>query len=528
VVPVAREEVEREAWWFQTPRAWDSGEGEERREFGVKWEVVQSGAEWAGRFSVLAEDLGHATYPVFVDTDISEEQVGASADDASDYGTTWPGSGGSPSITATSCSLGYTLIAATTYYYSFGARFTTVPIPQGATIDSSTMALNSHASLTYNTDLAIYAEDVDDAATFNTSSHMPGSATRTTATARWNIGTAAWVAGNWADTPDIKACVQEVIDRASWAENNDLALFIFNYSTGSASGDLYRQIHTYDETGNVSGPKFSASYTAGEELTLDLSDTVTVSDASTFSFGKSLADTVTVSDALTRGYGKALGDTTTLSDSLTKEFGLTPFGDTLTLSDSLVKSIGKALADGLTLSDSLVKSISKGLSDTLTLFDTWVQSVGKSIADIATLSDDLLRAFGKSLSDTLSLSDAWSRVVDYVRTWADGFTLSDTFSFSAIWALLMGDTVTLSDGVTKKAGKTLGDGVTLSDGLGKEVGKTLGDGFTLSDAIAKAVGKTLADTVTLTDHFYKSIGGIVTLLRRALFRRSGSRSSRKD
>jgi hypothetical protein len=252
--------VTRQAWWMQTPRAWDSGEGEEHQEIPVKWELVESGGAWAAHFSVAAEDLEHKVYPLYLDTDIGEEQVGASADDAETNGYTWPGTT-TFNGTADVLKLG---VGYNDVFHGSGVRFQTVPIPQGATIDSASISVKqiSEYYLTEQTDITIYAQAVDSGAAWAQTTNEPGLATRTTASTQWNIGTTAWVWKEWYQSPDIKAVVKEITDRAGWASNHHLNLLIYNTSTDNKQYS-YRWAGSYDSSGNVSGAKLNVSYTAG-------------------------------------------------------------------------------------------------------------------------------------------------------------------------------------------------------------------------------------------------------------------------
>lgn len=67
----------RKAFWVHEPRAWDSAE--EPAELPMRWRLERRGGDVFGLFSVLATDLKGATFPVYVDTAIAEEQVGASS-----------------------------------------------------------------------------------------------------------------------------------------------------------------------------------------------------------------------------------------------------------------------------------------------------------------------------------------------------------------------------------------------------------------------------------------------------------------
>lgn len=248
-------------WWVQRPMAWDSSE--DVQSVPVVWRLARRGTGVYAAFTVTTAALNAAgvTYPVYVDTAISEEQTGASTDDGRTAGTTWPGEG-TALLNGTNIRMG----AAPTAFYGFGARFTTVPIPNAATINTASVSLILATTSDISLDVALYAHDNDDSATFanttNTETGGPGYRTRTTATVRWNVGGTSWSANTWYASPDISTVIAEVVARGGWASDNDLSVLINNYSTSLPGSNTYRAPDAYDATGNVRGPKFNCTYTA--------------------------------------------------------------------------------------------------------------------------------------------------------------------------------------------------------------------------------------------------------------------------
>jgi hypothetical protein len=85
--------------------------------------------------------------------------------------------------------------------------------------------------------------------------------------------------------------------------------------------------------------------------------------------------------------------------------------DTITLSDARAKSIGKPRSDSIVLSDSVIKSVGKARADTVTLVDASTKAINKPQSDTITLADAHSKAVGKPLSDTITLSDNISVIV---------------------------------------------------------------------------------------------------------------------
>ncbi len=98
-------------------------------------------------------------------------------------------------------------------------------------------------------------------ATFGSGAATCSLRTPTTALTNWTPGN--WSAGNWYTSPDMAAPVQEVIDRAGWAENNDLSVLVQNHAQTLPAGNGYRIARSWNYSGHVAGPKFNASYTTG-------------------------------------------------------------------------------------------------------------------------------------------------------------------------------------------------------------------------------------------------------------------------
>ena len=239
----------REIFWIQKPKAWDSFVptelNESAHEINVDWKLRRKGSYIFGLFSVTAQKLNHVdtVFPVYVDTDISEEQTGASSDDCRQTHT--------DSITLTSTSDFMTHTSLNIGH--IGARFTTVPIPQGATIDSAIFEVRTGGNGGNIQDVNVYCEDIDTAPTFTTTG------TNISArdfTSNYVLVSQAGDANTWTELPDISSPVQEVISRGGWASNNDLVVITHQVDNVGMCNILF-----WDYTGNVSGPKFNCGYT---------------------------------------------------------------------------------------------------------------------------------------------------------------------------------------------------------------------------------------------------------------------------
>ncbi len=108
-------------------------------------------------------------------------------------------------------------------------RFPGLTIPRGATITNAYIqfTVDENDSTTPHTVL-VEGQGADNPATFTTAASSISSRPRTTANANWVIPTwpTAGVAGVDQRTPDLKAIVQELIDRPGWANGNAMAFLI--------------------------------------------------------------------------------------------------------------------------------------------------------------------------------------------------------------------------------------------------------------------------------------------------------------
>ena len=120
------------------------------------------------------------------------------------------------------------------------ARFLSVDIPQGATIDVAYIDYVSRVTQTKSTKSNIYAEDVDDAVAPTSLADHDGK-TRTTNFTAWDDE--PQTAEDVERSPSIVDVIQEIVDRGSWASGN--ALQILHDDDGSAASNWY-DFYPYD------------------------------------------------------------------------------------------------------------------------------------------------------------------------------------------------------------------------------------------------------------------------------------------
>ncbi len=112
-----------------------------------------------------------------------------------------------------------------------GIQYDTLGIPQGATINSATIAITvDNTGSTGDNNITIFAEAVDNSTVFASTLANITSRSRTTASVAWVLAispTDAGLIGTQVVTPDISAVIQEVVNRPGWSDNNLLTLMIY-------------------------------------------------------------------------------------------------------------------------------------------------------------------------------------------------------------------------------------------------------------------------------------------------------------
>lgn len=182
--------------------------------------------EWTGRVTsqarlrrrgkepIWTEDVA---YPVAIDPTVNEN-IAAGADDvfSVNYGSSF-------------VSLAYsnTMIIVQVGFPNMigGLRFQTIAIPSGATVNSATLTVRGISSTSPN--INIYGNDVDDAAAWANPGNRVQNITKTTAVT--NISSFNASADN---NLDVTSIVAEILGRAGWVSNNDVAFGFFPVSGG--------------------------------------------------------------------------------------------------------------------------------------------------------------------------------------------------------------------------------------------------------------------------------------------------------
>ena len=109
-----------------------------------------------------------------------------------------------------------------------GLRFTNISVPRQATIVNAFVQFTVDEATSGTTSLTVRGQAADNPTTFTTATTNISSRPRTTASVAWTPP--AWptvgAAGPDQRTPNLKAIVQEIVNRSGWASGNALAMIL--------------------------------------------------------------------------------------------------------------------------------------------------------------------------------------------------------------------------------------------------------------------------------------------------------------
>lgn len=212
-----------------------------------KWDFTE---EWTGEVSRIADQRTRRRawrtdprYPVVMDPPDITEDIAANVDDgfSVSFATAWYSNSANARASSESASV----------QRRVGLRFTTVAVPNGATIDSAKLKLNVTSVNPASGTSRIYADDVDDAAAF-ANGNLPRGITKTAAFANFAPASAAL------HTANMTGVVQELVNRGGWASNNDMR---FAITPNNGTAGLILSIEDYSAAG-TSEAVLEIDYTA--------------------------------------------------------------------------------------------------------------------------------------------------------------------------------------------------------------------------------------------------------------------------
>ncbi len=138
-----------------------------------------------------------------------------------------------------------------------GLRFGNITIPQGATITNAFIQFTADENETGSVSMRIRGNDVNDAATFTSTTNNISNRVSTTASVDWSPGN--WTIGNAGAeqrTPDLSSIVQEIVNRGGWAGSH----IAFMITSNNGYGGNERAADSHEEG---VGAEFHVEYTQG-------------------------------------------------------------------------------------------------------------------------------------------------------------------------------------------------------------------------------------------------------------------------
>ena len=189
-------------------------------------------------------------------------QVSQSSDDAEEAGPDATGSHPPGYMDFTSSDIEFTTDKDTGGGYSggtqkIGMRFNTLNVPRGATITNAYIILRAETADSPNTNtsttsLTLRGQAADNPTTFTSTAYDITNRSTTAASVAWTP--TSWTTGSDYNSPDLKAIVQEIVNRSGWASGNSMAFII----TGSGS----RTAESWNGTG-TNQPRLVIEYSIG-------------------------------------------------------------------------------------------------------------------------------------------------------------------------------------------------------------------------------------------------------------------------
>jgi len=120
-----------------------------------------------------------------------------------------------------------------------GLRFTSLAIPRGATIGSAFIQFTADEAQSEATSLLIQGQAAGDPTTFDRTKTSISTRPRTAASVTWTPAPWTTVGDAGADqrTPDIKAIIQEIVNRSDWVSGGSIVILITG--TGHRTAESY-------------------------------------------------------------------------------------------------------------------------------------------------------------------------------------------------------------------------------------------------------------------------------------------------
>ena len=190
-----------------------------------------------------------------------------------------------------------------------------------------------------------------------------------------------------------------------------------------------------------------------------------ISDASSFNVAKGFNEVVGASEQIQSfELGKGLADSAAIGDFA-----------------YILLEIQRSFSDAISYSDTQALGFGLGKADSIGAYDVAHRDLGKAVSDTPIISEVATLSVSANRVDTTTVSEALSRVVTYIRSFAEAANVNDA--------------------PTVLVGKLLQDSTPVSDVFGRVVTYNRGftEAFGTADTATRLIGKSLAETASITD-----------------------------
>jgi len=212
----------------------------------------------------------------------------------------------------------------------------------------------------------------------------------------------------------------------------------------------------------------------GQNLTQDLSDTLTLSESLKHDVGVKLTETLNLAEALRTDEEAKLTDTLSLAESISVKPGVV-LSETLNLSESISSALGlqQALSDTLTLNEDLKHDIGVKLTDTLALAESIASEIGIVLSETLNLSESTAMEIGVKLTEALNLAESIAEVLGINIPLSDTLNLSESISTASEFYVDLTETLNLSEKLAADIQMYLQDTLGLSESVSAELTKAI-------------------------------------------------------
>jgi len=269
---------------------------------------------------------------------------------------------------------------------------------------------------------------------------------------------------------------------------------------------------------------------------LNLSESVSPTEALRRFIGKTIAEGFTPTEAIKRQTGRNLTELLTVAEAMAKSIqtgtteslafsenllaelagNLVSLVESLAFVESQTRRMGKGLADLLTFTEDQTIQVQRTLAETLALSEHQIIQVRRLLAEGVSLTDALQRRTGKTLAELLSLAEAQRR-----ETWkrlAETLGLSETLLSSLVRLLDLGDTASFVEALARQIQTILAESLGITEDLGRDVRTTLLESLGVTESLVRLLARMIAEDLGLTEALAELYVAYTGILRAEYYR----------